>query len=54
MLSIILIFSISILFSYCKYDNYIIATFEVKTTFIKDIISSYENFYDWSYSEMDG
>ncbi len=52
MLKIILIFSISILFSFCNYENYIISTIEVKTIgkyelySTHKIISSYEKFYE--------
>ena len=60
MLKIIFIFSISILFSFCNYENYIISTIEIKTIgkyelYTKQyIISSYERFYEWDCSgEMD-
>ena len=52
MLKIIFIFSISILFSFCNYENYITSIIEVKTIgkyelYSKhNIISSYEKFYE--------
>ena len=60
MFKLTFLLSISILFSFCKYENYIISTIEVKTIgkyelYSKhNIISSYENFYKWDCSgEMD-